>query len=217
MSVSIAMVRAMIVAVERAGVSRDELLRESGLDALRLEDPSAQLSLPEYERVQRAAIELSGNPGLALHIADEVGSAAFDLVGHLTEHAGTLRQAIDTLTRYARIVGQGPGMVLSEQGDTAWVRVAIGKEASPRARFVAELVLSGLMRMLRSFVAADVNPRAVCFAYAAPAHRAEYTRIFGGNERFEQAYTGIEIERAWLDNEQLHRSRELYALLQGEA
>jgi len=43
------------------------------------------------------------------------------------------------------------------------------------------------------------------------------TRIFAGRERFSHAFTGLELERSWLDRAQLDRSPELCALLQTRA
>jgi len=57
----------------------------------------------------------------------------------------------------------------------------------------------------------------VLFAYQRPPHGAEYTRLFGGSELFSQDYTGIEIERSWLDQTHAYRSPELCTLLQARA
>ncbi|HMI93674.1 MAG TPA: AraC family transcriptional regulator [Polyangiales bacterium] len=217
MDVSMIMVRAVAEAVHGTEGRDERLMRAAQLDPRRLDDPCAQLSLTEYERVFRAALELSGDEALGLHMVERASSAAFDVLGPLTAHAASLRQAIETLAQYARIIGPGPRAELIETGDSAWVRFAIGYEATPKVRFIAELALSGLMRMLRAFVAPDVQPRAVCFAYPAPSYRDAYARVFGGAERFEQAFTGIELERAWLDRPAPYKNPELYALLKSQA
>jgi AraC-like DNA-binding protein len=217
-SISIAMVRALVAAAGRAGVSKNELLAAAELDPVRLDDVHGQVSLAEYERVRQSAVQLSGDEALGLHLAQDATSPAFDVLGHLTAHATTLRQAIETLTRYARIVSVGPFAELVEQDDTALVRFAFPQQqASPKLRFAAELALSGFMRLVRAFAGGDALPRGVYFAYGAPAHRAEYARVFAGRERFDHAFTGIEFERAWLERTQPYANPELYGVLQAQA
>lgn len=217
MSVSILMVRALIDGVERAGVPRDRLLAAAGLEAARLDDSRERLTLAGYDRVQVAALELSGDPALGLHLAERSDSHVFDLLGHLTVQAGTLREAIEGILRYSRLLSVGPAATLHEQGEVASVRFDFPRFDSPSIRLPSELALTGLMRLLRIFVGPDAQPRAVCFAYAAPAYRAEYARVFGGVERFGQPFTGLELDRAWLERTQLHTNPELYSLLEAQA
>jgi AraC-like DNA-binding protein len=215
--VSIAMVRALLTAVERQGVRASELLAAAPIDALKLDDPNAQVTPAEYERFRQAAIALSGDEALGLHLVDNTRSAVFDVVGHMTEHAATLRQSIETLAKFSRIVTAGPPPELSEDGDTAWVRFAFRHGASPRTRFAAELTLSGFMRMIQAFVGPEARPNGVYFMHPAPAYRAAYAQIFGGTEHFEHPFAGIAFERAWLERSQPYRNPELYSTLQQQA
>lgn len=217
MSVSILMVRTLVEAVERAGVHRDRLLTAAGIDAAQLDDSSIRLSLAEYDRVQLAALAVSGDEALGLRIGEHASSAAFDVLGHLTEHAATLRQSVETIIRYSHILSVGPDATLCEEGETASIRYAFPHGPSPTVRLVAELATSGLLRLIRLFVGSDARPRGVFFEYEAPAYHAEYTRAFDGVERFGQAFTGIEFDRAWLDRTQLHTNAELYTVLQDQA
>lgn len=211
------MVRALVAAAQRAGVDESRLLAEVGIDSRRLADVYGQLSAAEYDRVQQAALDLSGDAALGLHLVSGVRSAEFDVLGHLTEHAETLRHAINTLASYSGIVTAGPKAELTEQGDSARVRFAFRRHASVKIRFAAELALSGLLRMIRTFVGHDAQPRGVYFAYPAPVYRAEYTRILGDAVQFDHTFTGIEFERAWLDRGQPYGNAELYTVLKTQA
>lgn len=211
------MVRAVVEAVERAGVRRDRLLAAAGLDCRQLDDCNARLSLGQYDRVQRAALELSGDEALGLHMGEHVSSAAFDLLGHLAEHAATLRVGIETIARYSRILSEGPFAALIEEGETASVRYAFKRDASPSIRLLAELAMSGTLRLIRQFAGPSAHPRRVCFEHDAPAYVTEYERIFAGAQRFGQAFTGIDFERSWLERTQLYKNPELYTVLQTQA
>lgn len=217
MSVSILMVRALVEAVERAGVPGAKLLEAAGVAPETLDDLHARMSLSQYDRVSRLALELSDDPALGLHLVDRSSPPAFDPLSHMSAHAETLREAIEGILRYSRLFSVEPAGSLHEEGDVASVRYAFPRLAWPSVYMGAELTLCGFARLLSTFAGADARPRAVCFGYEAPAHRAEYARIFGGSERFGQPYTGIDFERAWLDRTQLHKNAELHSALRAQA
>jgi AraC-like DNA-binding protein len=217
MTVSILMVRVLIQAVERAGGSRGQLLAAAGIDPRWLDDCNRRLSTANYDRVQLAALEASGDEALGLHMGELTSSSAFDVLGHLKEHAATLRQGIETILRYQPILGAAQKCVLSEEGKTASIRYALPSGASRSIRLPAELAMSGLLRLIRLFVGPAARLRCVFFDYKAPAYHAEYRRIFGGVERFGHTFTGIEFERSWLDCTQLHKNTELFTVLTSQA
>jgi AraC-like DNA-binding protein len=210
-------VHALAAAVEGVGVERARFLAEAGLAAALLEDSNARISLADYNRALRAALSTSGDPALGLRMGGQASTAKFDVLASLAEHSGCLREALQVSARYARIVMDGPRLELCEEGDIASVRCTPLCGEAPEVRLTAEFVMSSLQYLIRRFVGSAVQVRRVLFAYQAPAHRAEYTRIFEGREQFAQAFTGIEIERAWLDRAHAYRSPELRTLLQSRA
>jgi hypothetical protein len=52
---------------------------------------------------------------------------------------------------------------------------------------------------MRAFVGERALPLQVFFTHPKPRHHAEYTRVFGGAERFSQSFTGIELPLSFLD------------------
>jgi AraC-like DNA-binding protein len=128
-----------------------------------------------------------------------------------------LREALQVSARYARIVMDAPRLELCEEGDSASVRCTPLSGEDPEVRLTAEFVMSSLQYLIRRFVGGAAQVRRVLFAYQAPAHRAEYARIFEGREQFAQAFTGIEFDLAWLDRSHTYRSPELRTLLQARA
>jgi AraC-like DNA-binding protein len=217
MSVSILMVRVLISAVEHAGGQREQLLAAARLEPARLDDRNDRLSFAEYERVQHAALAVSGDEALGLHMGEQLSAAAFDVLGHLTEHAASLRQSIEAIMRYSRVFSEAPSSALCEEGETASIRFNFRHGSAFSARLPAELAMSGLLRLLRLFAGPAANARRVCFEYEPPPHRDEYTRIFAGSECFGQSYTGIDFDRAWLERTQLYENPELYTALQTQA
>jgi AraC-like DNA-binding protein len=217
MQVSILMVRALANVVERAGVTRDRFLSAAGLDSALVDDNNTRLSLEDYKRVLRAAISVSGDEAFGLHMGEQTHSIAFDVLGALLERAATLRECIEGIIRYSRLVAEGTEAELCESGDTASIRFRSLRGESAPVRLTAEFTMTGLTRMLRQFAGHAARPTNVFFAYAPPAHLDEYRRIFGGAEHFGQDHTEFQFPRAWLDRAQLYQSPDLYAALKTEA
>jgi AraC-like DNA-binding protein len=217
MSLSIMLLHALIEAVEPAGVARDDLLRAAQIDPRRLDDIDGRLDRDEYDRAEMAALDLTGDEALGLHMGERVTIRAFDVLADLASHAPTLRDAFEGFNRFQRIVDDGPLASLDEQGDVATVRYRFVR-SSPRCnRLRAEFAMVGYQRMIRHLARREGPAKAVYFEHSAPPYRAEYTRIFGGGERFDHEFTGIEFERELLDRTGLAQNGELYSVLESLA
>jgi AraC-like DNA-binding protein len=219
MTVSILLVRGLVEAAIAAGVDRDKLLATAGFDGLRLADVDARVELDELNRVQIAALDLSRDPAFGLHMGERANATAYDLVGYLTSHATTLREGIASLLRFGRILSDFPAE-LTELGDIATLKLVFGHGKTPDARCTrarAEFVVTGFSRLVQSVAGSSTRVHAACFEHPAPDYVGEYARIFAGAARFEQAFTGIAFDRSLLDQEQLHKSPELHAVLSATA
>ncbi|HET8936241.1 MAG TPA: AraC family transcriptional regulator [Polyangiales bacterium] len=217
MQVSISLVRAVISAVERAGVSRMHYLALAGIDHALIERDDARLDLAAYVRALEAAMEVTQDPALGLHLGQHANSAMYHVVAHLAEVAKTLGDAIDMILRYSGILAVGfEPCLVDERELVAWrLPYLIGEH--PAVRLTAEFAMTGFMRLLRHYLGERVRPTRVCFAYQAPAHAPEYRRLFGGRECFEQPFTELKFPRDWLERTQLNANRDLYTLLQSHA
>ncbi len=217
MQVSILMVRALIGVIERAGASRGRFLSLAGIDPQLIEDRDARLRAIDYVRAIDAALTVSGDPAFGLHMGEQVRPVMFDVIGPLAEHAATLRQSVETIVRYARLLAEGYEPELHEHGEAAAIRFPSLSGNVAAVRVTAEFVMTALLSTLPLFAGAGARPTRVSFAYEAPPYVAEYARIFDGVACFGRDFTQMELPRAWLDKPQPYRSPELYALLQTQA
>jgi AraC-like DNA-binding protein len=208
MNVSILIVRAFLEVVGERGPARDRFLAAAG---------SGSLTLSEFDRLQEAALAVTGDPALGIHMAERATAQGWDVIGYLASHAATLRESIETLSRFSNITTDVT-LSLAEQDDIATMTFSFtGSPESPLVRMRSELTVTGFVRLLRIYCGEDAQPREVLFPYAAPPHRAEYTRVFGGKERFGQPVTALRFDRAMLSQEAVHKNPRLTALLTGEA
>ncbi len=211
------MFRALVGVVERSGVSRDRFLVAAGIDPQLIEDGRMRLTMEAYQRAIDAAIAVSGDPAFGLHMGEQATSAMFDVIGHLAEHAETLRQSLQIATRYSRLMAEGHEPELCETGELAAFRLPTMRGDFAPIRLTAEFAMSALWNMLPRFAGPGTRPNRVAFAYRAPAYVAEYRRLFGDAAHFDQAFTEIEFPRMWLDRSHLYRSPDIFTLLETQA
>ena len=215
-------VRGLVEAMEHAGVPRVELLHAAGIEAAQLEAAEARLPRSEANRIFELAIGLSGDPALGLHLAEALTGTAFGAMAHVLEaglvaHSASLRQAFESLHQFQRLLGDDPYFELHEHDDRVTARCLRLPGQSPRLRrFSAELILTNFFQLVRSF-SVHARPERVSFEYAAPPYRSEYSRVFEHTERFEQAFTGIVLDRALLDVPSPHKDEDVHEALRALA
>jgi AraC-like DNA-binding protein len=217
MSISGVMVRVLVDAVERVGVSREDLLRAAGINPARLVEPDARFDLGEFATLQMRAMDLTRDEALGLHIVERIHDGAFDLISHLVVHAPTLREALGLCLQFQPLVMDDALMTLNETDTTAVLQCHLPRTAERADRMLAEFSIAGLTRMVHVFGGAGAAPQAVSFEHARPGHSRDYTRLFGDAVRFNQPATVLVFDRAVLDRAQLYQHPELYRVLRSQA
>ena len=210
---SIRVVRALADTAERANVHREQLLQAHGFATELRGGDETRVPRSSFYRMCESALELSRDPAFGLHWSERLDGNAFNPVSHLVAHTGTLGQAFDALARYHRLFSDWQSFALDEADGLVVVRcLDLPGESEPLQRFISELVLGSVHKLLTTF-SHHARPRCVCFGYPAPSYSEEYTRVFDGAERFDQSYTGIVFDRAFLEIVSPHKDDDVYAAL----
>lgn len=217
MGVSIILVRGVVEAVERIGIARDDLLHAAGLERERLGDGAGRASFTEYDRLQCAAVELTGDDALGLHIGERTNSVAFNVFASSIGHAATLREGVTTFLRFESLLHDGPSSSFHEARQTATLCFRPIRGTACGERFNAEMFVAAFLRLVRHFAGPDTSVRRACFEYAAPHYVSEYSRIFQEAECFEQPFTGIEFDRALLNRVSLHADEAMHQMAEAQA
>lgn len=209
--------RAIVHAAEAANVPRNELLLAARIGADQLERREARLPRAAIYRLCEHALGLSGDAALGLHWAERLESCAFELLPDLISRSATLRAGLQSLTQFVRLLEDEPSFEINEREHQVHVRSVRRPGASPSVeRFVSEVMVLRFWRLVCEF-GAPARPALASFEYAAPAYRAEYTRLFEGAERFQQAFTGVVFDRALLDARSPHEDEDVHGLLRSVA
>lgn len=216
-SVSISLVRALVEQLDRAGIAPGVLAERAGFTLSELEDPTRRIDLPAYDRAQRAALELSGDAALGLHLGESAPLAAFNVVGPLTAHCRTLRECIEVALRYYPLVADVAAPELEEDGGSVRITYHYVKSEPVVNRLRAEFGLTRFLGIGKIFAGADAQPQEVWFDHPNPGYSEEHARIFNCPVRFDMHVSAIVFPRELLDRAQHHANPVLYRALLGEA
>jgi AraC-like DNA-binding protein len=217
MSLSVMLLHALVEGIEHAGVTGHDLLRAANIDPCRLEDIDGRFERSEYDRAHTAALDLTGDDALGLHLGERISIRPFDVIADLASHAPTMRDAFRSFARFHRIVCDGPDTALYERDAVATVHYQFPRSTPRCNRLRAEFAMVGFLRMIRHFARPDAEARAVYFEHPAPRYCDEYRRIFGGAERFDHDFTGIQFDAELLDRARTPQNGELYHVLESLA
>jgi hypothetical protein len=208
MNVTALLVRAVVDALDRAGASREELLAQANIEPRRLDRVDERFEMAEFAVLQERAIALTGDPALGLHMGEQTTESAFDSIAYLIGHAPTLRAAISVAAQFVSLALEGSQVTMRESADVVTIHYSFPRTTPLSDRMHAEFVTTGLFRLARQLAGPRVLPRTVSFEHDRPGYDKEYTRLFGGSERFGQPSTFIAFDRAIADRGQLHQSPE---------
>jgi len=217
MTVTALLVRTVVEALDRAGASREELFAQARIEPSRLDRVDERFEMAEFAALQERAIALTGDPALGLHMGEQTSESALDSIAYLVGHAPTLRDAIRVAAQFGSLVLEGSQVTMRESAEALAIHYSFARTTPVSDRMHAEFVATGLLRLARQLAGPRQMPRAVSFEHDRPPYHKEYTRLFGGSERFGQPSTFIAFDRAIADRGQLHQSPELYSVVRAEA
>ncbi|HEX2679337.1 MAG TPA: AraC family transcriptional regulator [Polyangiales bacterium] len=218
MSVSISLVRALVEAVDRGGVSPERFLEQASFPRVLLDDASARIEVSTYDALQELALDLTGDPALGLHMGDQPSVSAFQIVGLLASHCRTVREGLEVFFRYHRIVADCPQSYLTPHGDDVLLVYNYLRTTPRCSRLRAEFGITRLLRIGDMFRGPRDVPMEIWFEHAEPDYAAEYARVFQPRRvRFSQPHTGMVMPRSYLELEQLHPNESVFQLLKAEA
>lgn len=126
-----------------------------------------------------AALRLTGDAQLGLHVGELVRPGSFDALGQLLMTCATLGEAAEQADRFAALVGGG-GRFAARREDSGIRLLYLPFDPDwPCRRQRVEAVLAATLTFTRWLSGTEIRPRAVCFRHDAPATLAEHRRIFG--------------------------------------
>jgi len=187
------------------GHDAEALCRSAGLQLAALRQPDARVPYALAERLGERALELTQDPNLGLHLAQDVrDSRRFDVGLLLLMASPTLRSALESMVRYQRYWGDGERSRLVAVSGGLAVRYRLAGPAGVIQRHGDECALAEIALGLNVIAARAVTARCVRFRHAGPRERREHRALFGCPVEFSAAHTEIELDDAVLETPTRH-------------
>ena len=122
--------------VAASGIAQEELFGPLGLDRAALAVPGAVLGVPVVVELFERARALTGNPGIGIQLGLQMRASAHGYLGFAAMTASTLREALETATRFVptrtnalglslHVSGPSASLVIEERADFGTARDAI--------------------------------------------------------------------------------------------
>ncbi|QMV61626.1 AraC family transcriptional regulator [Pseudomonas berkeleyensis] len=177
---SVGFTQALADALRAKGHSPEPLLEQFGLDATRLSEPRARLSIPRFMRLGHSAVALCDDPALGLEMGHHSRLSQVGLAGICAAQAPNLREAARTLTRFEPLYAANyrGRSGFSEDARGAWLHFYSISPYNAYNRFVVDSVLAGWQTNLSQVVSRPITPEKVEIEFPRPEYGERYEALF---------------------------------------
>jgi AraC-like DNA-binding protein len=182
-SIAAGFARGLLLLAGRKGADTAALAARAGIGPAVLDDQDARIPFGAYVALMRAAQAATGDPALALHFGEAFEIDELSIVGLIGRSCETWEQAFAQLSRYGQLAidvpvddAQGRRLVIEREDGHVWM---VDTRSYPNA--FPELTESAFARMAAAVHRKRSGIEAVAaihVTHKAPAHAAEYERVF---------------------------------------
>lgn len=176
---SVGFIHSLADAVRSHGLDPQPLLEQYGLDAARLAEPGARLSIPRYMRLGHAAIQLTGDPALGLRMGQLSRLNQLGLAGVTAAQAPTVREAARCISRFEALYGsnyRGQSSFHEDAGG-AWLRFYSISPYNAYNRFVVDSVIASWLHQLSSISGEPLRAERIEIEFAQPDYHGDYALL----------------------------------------
>lgn len=187
--------RCLLEAARERGVDTANVLAELSLTESALFAPDARLA-PEVGRALAATlVSRSGDSQLGLWAAERVKLADLDLFGYLLWHSTSLRSLLETIARYARLIGDTAAceVVTSKGALTITIGRTGGRLFLPEG---GDFAVGVIARVVREWSGGRAPLRDVALARSRPRDPLGYERFFGAPVSFDAEAGALTYQNA---------------------
>ncbi|MFN2426466.1 MAG: AraC family transcriptional regulator [Candidatus Binatia bacterium] len=187
-------------ALDAQGLDGAAIAARAGIDAATLADPNARVPRDALTRLWHLAVEHSGNPAFGLEAARHTLQTTFHALGYAVLASSTLREAVERIIRYRRLIGDVIQLRLEDHGERSRfvIDVSAGRGAVPWE--AVDAFVAVMVRQARHLGGSGgIVPVSVSLERPAPADASPYQRALGAPVAFAQSESFLEYSRADLD------------------
>ena len=177
-----------------ASANRDEILnsicRQGGLTAADLEKPDLKISLDQNCAIMNAALSLSEDRFLGLHVGEKTAPSVLGLVGHLLESSKDALSALQHVQDFTSAFTKLYTFQITNQDEKIFYYcepVAVWNEISPEtARQSVDICFAAAMHILKLVTGHTFRLISAQYRYSVIADTSEHERILSCRPEFNQ-------------------------------
>ncbi|MCW5642836.1 MAG: AraC family transcriptional regulator [Rhodoferax sp.] len=167
------------------------LMRRVGLDPRHLDDPETPIRVDAARRLLELSAQEAGVEDFGLRLARNRRIANLGPISIVLREAPTARRALDTLSRYLRLLNATLLTRIEDHADLVIIREELLAASGESVRQSMELAVGVMFRILSELLGPQWRPRLVCFAHRAPRDTGSHGALFDAPLEFNASFNGI--------------------------
>lgn len=204
-------VMALVTTVEKLGVSRSELLQGSAIAVDKLADPNGRTDINQLTLLWQRAVALTGNPALGLEIGQSLSAGVFNVLATILQNSATVKQAIEQLLCYQRLISDGGDFRLETGVHTSRLIYTPQQHDIALSAFQVEGVMASVFSFAATIAQAGMQACQVNFCHAAnDIDTQRYQQFFSCPVAFNQSDNSIVIDSVLLEAKIAHADEDIF-------
>ena len=175
----------------RLGLNPQAMMLKTGLSPRCLDDPETPISVTAVRELLEASAAAAKVEDFGLQLARGRRLANLGPLSIVLREEPTARQALDTLSRYLRLLNASLITRIEDHGEVVVIREEILAEGATSVRQSMELAVGVMYRILVELLGTYWKPKQVCFSHRAPPDISSHQAFFGPNLEFNSSFNGI--------------------------
>jgi AraC-like DNA-binding protein len=217
-TLSVSSFNLILYTAQQKGAEYDLLCQKVGLTPAMLQNPDARLPITQVQKLWKEAIDMTGDPHLALHLGESINTVAVGILAYVMMHCPTLGKALEKLCLYQDIVCDGSKTTLTIENDLVYLNLSQLSEDLIYPHYAFESELSIYFSATKVMIGNYLPLKAVHFNYPQYISIEEYFRIFQTkNIVFDSHFTGMVFEKKYLETPILNANPNLFSLFEVHA
>lgn len=189
-----------VAALIRAlSVDPSALLASAGIAADALERADNSIGYGAFGRLLRDAATRAAYPHFGLTAGRMWHLEDFGTLGDLVRHSPTVADAVQTLTSYQHLNGEGGLVFAARHGSLIEVGYAIYYPGADGADQIYDFALASLFNVLRELCGPGWLPAQVLIPHARPADPVHYRNLFKVQPQFDSEVCALRFAAHWMD------------------
>ena len=188
--VSMPIIRNIVMGAAKNSGELQTICNAGNITASELEDAGYKLTLEQNCSIMEAALAISGDAFLGLHIGEKTTPVVLGITGHLMQSSKDILTALQNLQQFTSTFTQLYNFSLEVKNDEAYYYcepLQLWNDISPEtARHSVDIAFAGILHSFRLLTGKSFQPKKILYRYARILLTDEHERILRCRSLFNQ-------------------------------